>query len=154
SEPPLDGSTPTLELPGGAAHECFQVPVGDGSGWLYRWSWVVDQRNGTLAEATIVQATLAAGFPHFRVVPRHGHTAPSSGWDESELELESVEFCRQFRLLAGRDGDREALLQLFDPEMIVWFLGQGATMAVVEYRMGTLALVSRFVCTDDLEFDA
>ena len=102
----------------------------------------------------MVQATLAAGFPHFRVVPRDGRIAPAHGGDERELQLESVEFAQRFRLLAGRGGDHETLLRLFDPDTIVWFIEQGETAPVVEYQLGTLAVVSRYLCTTDIEFDA
>jgi hypothetical protein len=166
AEPPQTGSTPMLQLPDGQAHDCWEVPIGDGSGTLYRWTWTLaDDRSATarqmdlqiglrLGEVTMVQALLAAGFPHFRVVPRHGFVAPSGGWDEQEVQLESVEFAAQFRLLAGKDGDRDALLRLFDPETIVWFVSQGALMPVIEYQLGTLVVSSRYPCSSDVEYDS
>ena len=153
-DPPPLPQSPTLQQQGGLVHDCWRVQLGDSDAALYRFTWVIDQREGELGETTVVQATLAAGFPHFRVLPRHGRAAPAGGWHESELELESVEFSNQFRVLAGRDADRESLLRLFDPETIVWFIGQGATMATVEYGLGTLVLASRVPCTTDVELDA
>jgi len=166
AEPPMTGATPLLRLPMGEADGCWQVPVGDGTGTLFRWTWVVeddrspmmrelDQPGGMrTAEVSVVQAMLAAGFPHFRVVPRHGFAAPAGDWDEQQVELESVEFGRQFRLLAGRDGDREALLRLFDPETIVWFIGLGDAAPVVEYGLGTLVVATRYPCSTDVEYEA
>jgi hypothetical protein len=166
AEPPPPASTPTLELPGGEAGDCWEVPVGDGTGTLYAWTWVLeDDRSLTqrelgvsvglrLGRTTVIQALLAAGFPHFRVVPRHGFVAPAAGWDEEQIDLESVEFGRRFRLLAGRDGDREALLRLFAPETIVWFLQLGDTAPAIEYGMGTLVVSSRHPCTTDAEYEA
>ena len=125
------------ERPGAAVHDCWRVPVGEGDAALYRLTWVEDEHNMELGEATVVQAgNLAAGFPHFRVVPRHGRVAPAGAWHESELSLESIEFSQQFRLLAARTGDQAALLRLFDPETIVWFIGEGETMAAVSVRPG------------------
>ena len=166
AEPPTTGSTPLLELPGGEPSECWEVPVGDGKGTLFRWTWVIEDDRGPMMRAmdapvdvrrgdvTIVQALLAAGFPHFRVVPRRGFVAPAGSWDEERVELESVEFGQRFRLLAGRDGDRDALLRLFDPETLVWFLGLGDTAPVVEYGLGTLVVATRHPCTTDVEFEA
>jgi|tagenome__1003787_1003787.scaffolds.fasta_scaffold20965662_2 hypothetical protein len=165
-EPPVTGATPLLRLPMGEADGCWEVPVGDGAGTLYRWTWVVEDDRSPMmrelnepvglrtAEVSVVQAMLAAGFPHFRVVPRHGFVAPAGDWDEQEVELESVEFGHGFRLLAGRDGDREALLRLFDPETIVWFIGLGTAAPVVEYGLGTLVVASRYACTTDVEYEA
>jgi hypothetical protein len=165
-EPPQIGSTPMLRLSDGQAHDCWEVPIGDGSGTLYRWTWTLaDDRSATaremnlqiglrLGEVTVVQAMLAAGFPHFRVVPRHGFVAPSGGWDEQEVQLESVEFGQQFKLLAGSDGDHQALLRLFDPETIVWSIGQGDLTPVIEYQLGTLVVSSRYACSSDVEYDS
>jgi hypothetical protein len=165
-DPPLPGSTPTLSLPGGTANDPWQVPIGDGTGVLFQWTWVIaDDRTMTpremsmpggirMGSATVVQATLAAGFPHFRVVPRHGWIAPAPAGDERELQLESVEFARQFKLLAATDGDHELLLQLFDPETIVWLIGLGDGAPVIEYQMGTLAVVARRECVEGAEFEA
>ena len=163
---PTPGATPTLSLPGGEAHDPWEVPIGDGTGSLYGWTWMIaDDRSLTarelnmpiglqLGSTTIVQAMLAAGFPHFRVVPRHGWVAPSGGWDEQEVQLESVEFSNDFKLLAAHDGDHEMLLRLFDPDTIVWFIGLGSIAPVIEYQLGTLAVVARHACTADNEFDA
>ncbi len=166
AEPPLPGATPLLRLPGGEASDCWRVPVGDEGGALYRWRWVIeDDRTPMMREldapvglrmgdVTVVQALLAAGFPHFRVVPRHGFVAPAGDWDEEAVDLESVEFGDRFRLLAGHDGDREALLRLFDPETIVWFLQLGDAAPVIEYGLGTLAVSSRCACTTDVELES
>jgi hypothetical protein len=151
---PPAGATPTLSLPEGSAHDCWQLAVGNGVGTLFRWTWVIQEgRDVRVGEATVVAATLAAGFPHFRVVPRHGFVAPSAGWDEQELHLESVELEAGFRVLAGRDGDRQALLELFDPETIVWLINQGRTAPVIEYQLGTLVVVSQHPCTTDVELN-
>jgi hypothetical protein len=154
---PSAGATPTLSMPAATAGEAFQVPLGETTGSLFLWSWVVEDRNDTLSmatfEVTVVQAMLAAGFPHFRVVPRHGWTAPST-LDEHEVQLESVEFSSQFKLLAGRDGDQQALVRLFDPATIVWFITLGDTAPVIEYQLGTLAVVTRFGAETDVELDA
>jgi hypothetical protein len=150
--PPEAGSTPTLSLPEGSAHDCWQLPIGDGSGTLFRWTWMIQEGSEAhMGEATVVSAMLAAGFPHFRVVPRHGFVAPSAGWDEQELHLESVELEADFRVLAARDGDRQALLELFDPETIVWLINQGRAAAVIEYQ---LVVMSQHPCTTDVELDA
>jgi hypothetical protein len=154
TEPPV-GATPTLSLPQGSAHDCWQLAIGDGGGTLFRWTWVIEEgRDVRIGEATVVAAMLAAGFPHFRVVPRHGFVAPSAGWDEQELHLESVELEARFRVLAGRDGDRQALLELFDPETIVWLINQGRAAPVIEYQQGTLVVASQHPCTTDVELDA
>lgn len=164
-DPPLPGSTPTLSLPGGAANDPWQVPIGDATGLLFEWTWVIaDDRTMTQREmdmpgcirmgsATVVQATLAAGFPHFRVVPRHGWVAPAPAEDERELELESVEFARHFKLLVAADGDHEMLLELFDPETIVWLTGLGDSAPVIEYQLGTLAVVAHRECVEGADFD-
>ena len=153
--PPSAGATPTLSLPEGGAHDCWQLPVGDGGGTLFRWTWVIQEgRDVRMGEATVVSAMLAAGFPHFRVVPRHGFVAPSAGWDEQELHLESAELEAGFRVLVGRDGDRQALLELFDPETIVWLINLGRTAPVIEYQLGTLVVVSGHPCTTDVELNA
>ena len=108
-----------------------------------------------MGEATVVQAMLAAGFPHFRVVPRHRFVAPAvDGWNEQEVQLESLEFARDHRLLAAPDGDREMLLRLFDPELIVWYLGLGSAAPVIEYGVGTLVVSAGRACGTDAEFDA
>jgi hypothetical protein len=165
-DPPLPGSTPTLSLPGGTANDPWQVPIGDATGLLFQWTWVIaDDRTTTeremdmpggvlMGSATVVQATLAAGFPHFRVVPRHGWTAPSPAGHERELELESVEFARHFKLLVAPDGDHEMLMELFDPETIVWLIGLGKAAPVIEYQMGTLAVVAHRECVEGADFDA
>jgi hypothetical protein len=88
------------------------------------------------------------------VVPRHGFVAPSAGWDEQELHLESAELEADFRVLVGRDGDRQALLELFDPETIVWLINLGRAAPVIEYRLGRLVVVSGHPCTTDVELDA
>jgi hypothetical protein len=166
AEPPLPGATPLLRLPGGQAGECWRVPIGDEGGALYRWTWVIEYDRTPMmreldapvglrtGEATVIQALLAAGFPHFRVVPHRGFVAPAGDWDEEAVDLESVEFGQRFRLLAGHDGDREALLRLFDPETIVWFLQLGDAAPVVEYGLGTLVVSSRYPCTTDVEYEA
>ena len=115
---------------------------------------IQEGRDVRIGEATVVSAMLAAGFPHFRVVPRHGFVAPSAGWDEQELHLESAELEADFRVLVGRDGDRQALLELFDPETIVWLINLGPVAPVIEYQLGTLVVVSRHPCTTDVELDA
>ncbi|HET6847503.1 MAG TPA: hypothetical protein VFH74_01515 [Gaiellales bacterium] len=165
-EPPMTGATPILRLPMGEASGCWEVPIGDGSGTLFRWTWVVEDDRSPMmrelnepvgmrtAEVSVVQAMLAAGFPHFRVVPHRGFVAPAGDWDEEPVELESVEFGQRFRLLAGHDGDREALLRLFDPETIVWFIGLGEAAPVVEYGLGTLDVATRYACTTDVEHEA
>lgn len=153
--PPPAGATPTLSLPDGCAHDCWQLPVGDGSGTLCRWTWVIHEGSDVqLAEATVVSATVAAGFPRFRVVPRHGFVAPPAGWDEQQLHLESAELEDGFRVLVGRDGDRQALLELFDPETIVWLINQGRAAPMIEYQLGTLVVVSQHPCTTGVELDA
>jgi hypothetical protein len=166
AEPPLSDATPLLRLPMGEADGCWEVPIGDGTGTLFRWTWMVEDDRSPLmrelnepaglrtAEATVVQAMLAAGFPHFRVVLRHGFTPPAGDWDEQQVELESVEVGTEFRLLAGHDGDREALLRLFDPETIVWFIGLGGAAPLVEYGLGTLVVASRYPCSTDVEYEA
>jgi len=154
---PSTGATPTLSIPAATAGEAFQVPMGATQGALFLWSWPVEDRGETLPlstlEVTVVQAMLAAGFPHFRVVPRHGWVAPST-LEEREVQLESVEFSASFRLLAGRDGDQQALVRLFDPSTIVWLIGLGETAPVIEYQLGTLAVVSRHPAETDVELDA
>jgi hypothetical protein len=166
ADPPPPAATPTLQLPGGEASDGWQVPIGDGTGTLFRWTWSIQHESTfterelgiggpvRLGDVTVVQALLAAGFPHFRVVPRHAPVPHAAGWDEQEVDLESVEFSTRFRLLAGRGGDREALLRLFDPETIVWFVQLGGAAPTVEYGMGTLAVSSRHRCTADAEYEA
>jgi hypothetical protein len=88
------------------------------------------------------------------VVPRHGFVAPSAGWDEQELHLEPAELEADFRVLVGRDGDRQALVELFDPETIVWLITLGRAAPVIEYQLGTLVVVSAHPCTTDVELDA
>jgi len=166
AEAPAGGSTPMLELPEGTATECCEIPLGAVTGTLFTWSWVIaDNRSAEaqmfdipggleMNEVTMVQATLAAGFPHFRVVHSHGFVAPNGEADEQEVHLESVEFGKRFRLLAGSDGDREALMRLFTPELIVWFTDLGDGAPVVEYWMGTLVVSTRVACIADDEYDA
>ena len=163
---PYGGSTPMLELPDATPTDCCEVPLGSVTGTLFNWSWVIaDNRSAEaqmmgvpgglqMGEVTMVQATLAAGFPHFRVVHKRGFVAPNGEADEQEVHLESVEFGKRFRLLAGGDGDREALTRLFTPELIVWFTDLGDGAPVVEYWMGTLVVSTRVACVTDDEYDA
>ena len=69
------------------------------------------------------------------------------------MELESVEFQRDHRLVAGRDGDRDALLRLFDPETIVWWIDLGSLAPIVEYQTGTLVVRSTVPLSDGGEYD-
>jgi hypothetical protein len=148
------GSTPTLEADNGQAGPCFAVPVGEQGGALFAYTYTVGSgRDEVTVDTTIVQAELAAGFPHFRVLPRHGRNLPAGPGDEREVELESVEFQRDHRLLAGRDGDRDALLRLFDPETIVWWLDLGSLAPIVEYQTGTLVVRSTVPLSDGSEYD-
>jgi len=163
---PYGGSTPMLELPDAQAEDCCEVPLGSVPGTLFNWTWVIaDNRSAEaqmlgvpgglqMGQVTMVQAMLAAGFPHFRVVHRRGFVAPNGEADEQEVHLESVEFGKRFRLLAGSDGDREALMRLFTPELIVWFTDLGDGAPVVEYWMGTLVVSTRVACVTDDEYDA
>lgn len=167
AEAPAGGCTPMLELPDGTATDCCEVPLGSATATLFTWSWVIsDNRSAEsqmfgvpgggmeMGEVTMVQATIAAGFPHFRVVHRRGFVAPNGEADEHEVHLESVEFGKRFRLLAGGDADREALMRLFTPELIVWFTDLGDGAPVVEYWMGTLVVSTRVPCVSDDEYDA
>jgi hypothetical protein len=152
--PEPDGSTPTLEADNGSAGPCFAVPVGEQGGALFAFTYTVGSgRDQVTVDTTIVQAALAAGFPHFRVLPRHGRNLPIGPGDEHEVELESVEFQRDHRLVAGRDGDRDALLRLFDPETIVWWIDLGSLAPIVEYQMGTLVVRSTVPLSDGDEYD-
>jgi hypothetical protein len=131
------------------------VPVGEQGGALFAFTYTVGSgRDQVTVDTTIVQAELAAGFPHFRVLPRHARNLPTGPGDEHEVELESVEFQRDHRLVAGRDGDRDALLRLFDPETIVWWIDQGRLAPMVEYQTGTLVVRSREPLTDDAEYES
>jgi hypothetical protein len=163
--PPEFASTPTLKLRDGQAHGCCEVTLGDSHGAMYRWTWTIsDNRSMTerelnldverkTGEAMVVQGLLAAGFPHFRVVPRHGHDLPPGLGDERDLELESVEFQRDHRLLVGCEGDQDALVRLFDPETIVWWINQGSLAPIVEYQMGTLVVRSTLPLSEAGEYD-
>ena len=162
---PVGGSTPTLELPDGTATDCCEVPLGNVTGHALQLELgdrrrplgrVADVRRARRpdGEVTAVQAPLAAGFPHFRVVHSRGFVAPNGEADEQEIQLESAEFQKRFRLLAGSDGDRQALMRLFTPELIVWFTDLGDGAPVVEYWMGTLVVSTRVPCIADDEYDA
>jgi hypothetical protein len=149
-----DGSTPTLAADNGRSGPCFAVPVGEQSAALFEFSYTVGSgRDQVTVDTTIVQAPLAAGFPHFRVVPRNGRQLPPGPGDEREVELESIEFQRDHKLLAGQNGDRAALEQMFDPETIVWWINQGSLAPIVEYQMGTLVVRSILPLSDAGGYD-
>ncbi len=148
------GSTPTLTADNASAGPCFAVPVGEQEAALFAFSYTVGSgRDQVTVDTTVVQAALAAGFPHFRVLPRHGRHLPDGPGDEQEVELESIEFSRDHRLLAGRDGDRDALLRLFDPETIVWWINLGSLAPIVEYQTGTLVVRSTVPLSEGGELD-
>jgi hypothetical protein len=148
------GSTPTLEADNASAGPCFAVPVGEQDAALFAFTYTVGSgKDEVTVDTTVVQAELAAGFPHFRVLPRHGRNLPPGPGGEQQVELESVEFQRDHRLLAGRDVDRDALIRLFDPETIVWWIDLGSLAPIVEYQTGTLVVRSTVALTDGAEFD-
>ena len=148
------GSTPTLEAENGRAGPCFAVPVGEQEAAMFAFSYTFGSgRDQVEVETTLVQALLAAGFPHFRVLPRHADRLPPGPGDEHEVQLESIEFQHAHRLVAGRSGDLDALMRLFDPEMIVWWLDQGSLAPIVEYQMGTLVVRSTVALDDGAQYD-
>jgi hypothetical protein len=148
------GSTSTLSADNGRAGPCFAVPVGEQEAALFAFTYTIGSgRDQVTVDTTIVQAELAAGFPHFRVVPRHARHLPSGPGDEQELDLESIEFDRDNRVLVGRDGDRNALMRLFDPETIVWWIGLGRTAPIVEYQTGCMVVRSLTALTDPSGLD-
>jgi len=148
------GSTSTLSADNGRAGPCFAVPVGEQEAALFAFTYTVGSgRDQVTVDTTVVQAELAAGFPHFRVVPRHARHLPSGPGDEQELDLESIEFHRDNRVLVSRDGDRNALMRLFDPETIVWWIGLGSAAPIVEYQTGCMVVRSLAVLTDPSGLD-
>jgi hypothetical protein len=152
--PQPDGSTPTLAADNGRSGPCFEVPVGEQSAALFGFSYTVGSgKEQVTVDTTIVQALLAAGFPHFRVVPRNAHQLPPGPGDEHEVELESIEFQRDHKLLAGQSADRAALERMFDPETIVWWINQGSLAPIVEYQTGTLVVRSTLPLSDAGEYD-
>jgi hypothetical protein len=152
--PQPDGSTPTLAAGNGRSGPCFEVPVGERSAALFAFSYTVGSgRDQVTVDTTIVQALLAAGFPHFRVVPRDAHRLPPGPGDEHEVELESIEFQRDHKLLAGHGGDPAVLERMFDPETIVWWINQGSLAPIVEYQMGTLVVRSTLPLSDASEYE-
>jgi hypothetical protein len=153
-EQPL-GSTPTLGADNGRAGPCFAVPVGEQEAALFAFTYTIGSgRDQVTVDTTVVQAELAAGFPHFRVVPRHARHLPPGPGDEQELDLESIEFHRGHRVLVGRDGDRNALMRLFDPETIVWWIGLGTGAPIVEYQTGCMVVRSLKAVSDRSQLDA
>lgn len=149
------GDTPTLDADNGTAGPCYAVPVGDDDGALFAFSYSVGSgRDRVDVDTTVVQAQLSAGFPQFRVLPRHPRHLPPGPGGEQELDLESVEFHRDHQLLVARDGDREAVERLFDPETIVWWIGLGAGAPIVEYQLGCLVVRSGSALTGAAELDA
>ena len=148
------GSTPTLEADNGHAGPCFAVPVGEQEAAMFAFSYTIGSgRDQVDVETTLVQAVLAAGFPHFRVLPAHADRLPPGPGDEHEVQLESIEFQHAHRLLAARGGDLDALMRLFDPEMIVWWLDQGSLAPIVEYQMGTLVVRSTVPLDESAQYD-
>jgi hypothetical protein len=149
------GSTSTLSADNGQAGPCFAVPVGEQEAALFAFSYTVGSgKEQVTVDTTVVQAELAAGFPHFRVVPRHAQHLPLGPGDEQEMDLESIEFHRDHKLLVGRDGDRDALERLFDPETIVWWIALGTGAPIVEYQNGCMVVRSLDALTDGSELDA
>ena len=148
------GSTSTLSADNGQAGPCFAVPVGEQEAALFAFTYTIGSgRDQVTVDTTVVQAELAAGFPHFRVLPRHARHLPPGPGDEQELDLESIEFHRDHRLLVGREGDRNALTRLFDPETLVWWIGLGASAPIVEYQTGCLVVRSLTALTDRSQLD-
>jgi hypothetical protein len=153
TEQPI-GSSPTLMADNGRPGLCFAVPVAEQGGALFAFSYTVGSgRDRVSVDTTVVQAELAAGFPHFRVLPRHPRNLPPGPGDEQELDLESIEFHQDHQLLVARNGDRDALMRLFDPETIVWWIGLGSLAPIVEYQTGCLVVRSSVALTDASELD-
>jgi hypothetical protein len=148
------GSTSTLSADNGQAGPCFAVPVGEQQAALFAFTYTIGSgRDQVTVDTTVVQAELAAGFPHFRVLPRHARHLPPGPGAEQELDLESIEFDRENRVLVDRDGDRNALMRLFDPETIVWWIGLGTDAPIVEYQTGCMVVRSLTALTDRSELD-
>lgn len=148
------GSTSTLAADNGQAGPCFAVPVGEQQAALFAFTYTIGSgRDQVTVDTTVVQAELAAGFPHFRVVPRDARHLPPGPGDEQELDLESIEFDRDNQVLVARDGDRNALMRLFDPETIVWWIGLGTDAPIVEYQAGCMVVRSLSALTDRSELD-
>jgi hypothetical protein len=148
-------STPMRHADNAHVGPSFAVPVGGGEGELFAFTYTIgsgrDQRH---VDTTLVQTDLAPGLPRFRVVPRHANDLPGGPWGDREMDLESVEFHDQHRLLVDHDGDREVLERVFDPETIVWFINLSADAPVVEYEGGTLVIAARRCCMTGAACDA
>ena len=100
-------STPMRQATNGHVGPCFTVPIGGGDGELFAYTYTIGSgREQRTVDTTLVQANLAPGLPQFRVVPRHANDLPSGPWGDREMDLESVEFHDDHRLLVDHDGDR------------------------------------------------
>ena len=148
-------STAMRQATNGHVGPCFTVPIGGGDGELFAYTYTIGSgREQRTVDTTLVQANLAPGLPQFRVVPRHANDLPSGPWGDREMDLESVEFHDDHRLLVDHDGDREVLERVFDPETIVWFINLGADAPVIEYQEGTLVVAARRCCMTGAACDA
>src|SRR5262249_45609843 len=69
---------PLRQATNGHVGPCFTVPIGDGDGALFAFTYTIGSgRDQRAVDTTLVQANLAPGLPQFRVVPRHANDLPS-----------------------------------------------------------------------------
>jgi hypothetical protein len=141
SEAPIVGRTPLLRLDGERRH-VHAVPTGPQGGVIYRYAYETGSGSDRESVDLIVVQTLpAAGFPHFRVEPRHGAPSGVSARCERDVELESAEFTERHRLTVDDRCAPERIRRLFEPDLIVWWL-ENAGDTLVECEMGTLVVGS------------
>jgi hypothetical protein len=148
------GDTPVLRADNARPGPAFAVPVSTSSGALFPFSYSIGSgRDRHDVDTTVVQADVTAQLPSFSVIPRHANDLPYGPFGENEMDLESVEFHHDHKLVVDRHADRTVLERVFDPETIVWFINLGPDAPVVEYAGGTLAVVARRCCMTGADCD-
>jgi hypothetical protein len=132
----------------------YAVPVGPQGGAMYqlRINTGTD-RHPELVGAVVVQAFLAAGFPHFSVYAAgDGLPRPLMQQGMRTAEFESADFAERFHVAIKKGAPDERVRRLFDPEALVWWVDSCAGLRI-EYEYGCLC-VARPPGGGWAEFDA
>jgi hypothetical protein len=140
-ERPSIGTTELLRHEDEVVGLPYAVPVGPEGGVMYqlRINTGTD-REPRFVEPVVVQAFLAAGFPHFSVFgDGDGLPRPLIQTGLRTVEFESAEFADRFHVVVDKGAQDDRLRRLFDPEALVWWTDSCAGMRT-EYEYGCLCV--------------